>query len=89
MGFAMPNPSHALLINLLGVGNDPIQGLVFGREAIDTALVARVISDDDVPTGSPLVLEGQHDRFFFGRCHAGHYARCPLRIPGHLMPGFG
>ena len=69
MGFAMPNPSQALLINLLGVGNDPIQSLSFGSEAVDTALVARVISYDNVPTRSFLVLEGQHYRFFFGVCH--------------------
>lgn len=54
-----------LLVNLLGVGNDPVQGLFFGSEAFDAALVARVISDNDVPTGPPIVLEGQHDRLFF------------------------
>src|SRR5438132_13827694 len=69
MGFAMPDPSHALLINLLGVGNDPIQSLSFGSEAVDTPLVARVISYDNVPTRSFLVLEGQHHRFFFRVCH--------------------
>ena len=60
----------SLLIDLLGVGYYPIQSLVFGGEAVDAALMTLVISDHDVPTGSPLVLEGQHDRlFFFSVCH--------------------
>ena len=59
-----------LLIDLLGVGNDPIQSLFFGSKAIDATLVAFVISYNHVPTRSLLVLEGQHYWFFFRVCHA-------------------
>src|ERR1700686_3522041 len=63
--------AHYLLLDLLGVGHDPIAGLLFGGETVDAALVAFVIPDDDVPAGALLVGKGQHHRlFFFGVHHA-------------------
>jgi hypothetical protein len=68
-------PSGRLLIDLFGVGHDPIDGLLFGGKTVDAALVAFVIPDDDVPTGALLVGKGQHHRlFFFGFHHAAEYA---------------
>jgi hypothetical protein len=67
--------THDLLIDLLGVGHDPIHGLLLGGKAVDAALVAFVIPDDDVPAGTLFVGKGQHHRlFFFGFHHAGEYA---------------
>jgi hypothetical protein len=69
-----------LLIDLLRVGNDPIQSLFFGSEAIDATFVAFVKSYDHVPTCSLFVLEGQHYWFFFRVRHTS-----TMRSP---EPGF-
>src|ERR1700720_4610792 len=47
-------PSRRLLIDLFGVGHDPIHRLLFGGKTVDAALVAFVIPDDDVPAGALL-----------------------------------
>jgi hypothetical protein len=57
--------SLRLFIDLPGVDNYPIQGLIFGRKAVDAPLVSCVISYHHVPTRSVLVLEGQHHGVFF------------------------
>lgn len=57
--------SLRLFIDLLGVGNNPIQGLIFSREAVDPPLVRCVMSYRHVPTRSVLVLEGQHHGLYF------------------------
>src|SRR5580704_2892745 len=65
-----------LLIDLPRVGDNPIQGLLLGGKAVDAALVALVIADDDVPAGALFVGKGQHHGlFFFGVRHGGEYAR--------------
>src|SRR5580704_295423 len=80
-------PSRRLPIDLIGVGHDPIQGLSFAGEAVDAALVACVIPDDDVPAGALLVGKGQHDGLFlFGVGHRAEYAPFspagkPLSLP--------
>src|SRR6516225_3430619 len=63
--------SRRRLVDFPGIGNDPIQGLLFAREAIDATLVTVMITDEDVPARSLLVGEGQHDRDFL-RCGACH-----------------
>jgi hypothetical protein len=76
IGAALCKPAHDLLIDLFGVGHDPIHGLLFGGKTVDAALVAFVIPDDDVPAGAFLVGKGQHDwLFFFGVRHGAEYAR--------------
>src|SRR5580700_9666170 len=68
--------SRRLLIDLPGVGDNPIQGLLLGGKTIDAALVALVIADDDVPAGALFVGKGQHHGlFFFGVRHGADYAR--------------
>src|ERR1022692_3567757 len=56
--------SRRVLVDLLGVGNNPTQGLIFGRKAVDPPLLSCVISYHHVPTRSVLVLEGQHHGLF-------------------------
>lgn len=64
-----------LLIDLLGVGDDPLHGLLLGGEAVDAALVAFVVADDNVPAAALLVGKGQHHgRFFSGVRHGAEYA---------------
>jgi hypothetical protein len=81
-------PSRRLLIDLFGIGHDPIHGLLLGGEAVDAALMAFVIPDDDVPAGALLVGKGQHHRlFFFGFHHPAEYARFgPAGKPLRLSP---
>ena len=68
--------SRSLLIDLSRISDDPIHGLLLGGEAVDAALVAFVIADDNVPAGAVFVGKGQHYRpFFFGVRHGGEYAR--------------
>ena len=67
--------SRRLLIDLPGIGDDPLQGLLLGGKTVDAALVAFVIADDDVPAGARFVGKGQHHGlFFFGLGHAAEYA---------------
>ena len=54
--------AQKLLIELRGVGGDPIHRFISGGKAIDPALVALMIPDDHMPAGSRLVREGLHDR---------------------------
>jgi hypothetical protein len=76
IGAALFELTHHLLIDLIGVGHDPIHGLLFGGEAVDAALVAFVIPDDDVPAGALFVGKGQHHGlFFFSVRHGADYAR--------------
>jgi hypothetical protein len=73
IGAALFKAAHDLLIDLFGVGHDPIHGLLFGGKTVYAALVAFVIPDDDVPAGALLVGKGQHDwLFFFGVRHGAN-----------------
>lgn len=62
--------TRRLLVDLLGVGDDPLHGLLLGGKTVDAALMAGVVADDNVPAAARLVGKGQHHgRFFSGLRH--------------------
>ena len=67
--------SRRRLVDFPGIGNDPIQGLLFAREAIDATLVTVMITDEDVPARSLLVRERQHYGLFSRFRHGANMRR--------------
>ena len=75
IGAALFELTRYLLIDLFGVSDDPLHGLLFGGKTVDAALVTFMIPNDDVPAGALLVGKGQHHGlFFFGFRHGAEYA---------------
>jgi hypothetical protein len=66
------------LCDLIKTAGDPLLCLAFGRKALNISFMVE-ISDDNMPSGSLLVPERQHQRqqhwSFFGIRHTAKYAR--------------